>query len=551
MPSSQTPFQKLLLLLREEKVEIRAVYFYAILNGAVALVLPLGTQAIISFVMGGVISVSLVLLIVLVVGATLVIGFLQVNQKKLIEKIEQRIFVRYGFLYSHTIPRLDLRSTQEYYLPELSNRFFDTMTIQKSIAKLLLTIPEAIIHILFGLILLSFYSPVFIVFGLLLIFLLGVILRFTGRRGLETSIEESNYKYRFVGFLEELSRAVASFKFRVLSALHLHRTDELVSNYLKWRTAHFKILLTQYWTLITFKVLITTAMLVVGSGLLLKQQLNIGQFVATELVIITVIYSVEKLISSLELVYDVLAATDKVTKLPEKPQEISGTLVLESEKGISVEMESLSFSYKGEAAILKNINSSIASGEKVIITGPTGSGKSTLLRVISGLLPPTEGVIRYNDIPFREYDLAHLRAGISAIFDTHEVFEGTLLENLTFSNDAPHSIHRLKDLSTLLNLQHFIFSNPEGLQQQLPMAGHGLSPRTLMKITLLRTLLADSKLLIIEHPEAFLNTRELETLMAHLQLAYAKTTCIISSQNPVVLGIGWRLISLEENLTAA
>ncbi len=551
MPSSQTPFQKLLLLLREEKAEIRAVYFYAILSGLVALVLPLGTQAIISFVMGGVISVSLVLLIVLVVGATLAIGFLQVNQKKIIEKIEQRIFVRYGFLYSQAIPRLDLRSTQEYYLPELANRFLDTTTIQKSMAKLLLTIPEAIIQILFGLILLSFYSPVFIVFGFLLLALLAFVLRFTGRRGLETSNEESNYKYRLLGFLEELSRAVASFKFRVLSALHLRRTDELVSGYLKWRTAHFKILLTQYWTLIIFKVLITTAMLVVGSGLLLQQKLNIGQFVATELVIITVIYSVEKLISSLELVYDILTATEKVSKLPEKPQEVSGTLVLSAEEGLSVEMESLSFSYKGEEAILKNINASLASGEKVIITGPTGSGKSTLLRVMSGLLPPTEGVIRYNGIPFREYDLDHLRAGVSAVFDTHEVFEGTLLENLTFSTDAPRSIHRVKDLATLLNLQHFIFSNPEGLQQQIPIAGHGLSPRTLLKITLLRALLSDSKLLIIEHPEIFLNTRELEALVAHLNTAHTKATCVISSQSPVLLGTGWRLIGLEESLTAA
>jgi ABC-type bacteriocin/lantibiotic exporter with double-glycine peptidase domain len=548
MATTQTsPFQKLLQLLHTERHEIRSVYFYAILSGLVALVLPLGTQAIISFVMGGVISVSLVLLIVLVIGATFIIGLLQVNQKKIIEKIEQKIFVRYGFLYSHTIPHLDLRSTQNYYLPELTNRFFDTMTLQKSLAKLLLSIPEAIIQILFGLILLSFYSPVFIVFGLLLLAILGLILRFTGRRGLETSLEESDYKYKVAGFLEELARAPTPFKFQRKTALHLRRTDELISGYLGSRTAHFKILLTQYWTLIIFKVLITTAMLVVGSGLLLKQQLNIGQFVATELVIITVIYSIEKLISSLEIVYDTLTAAEKVNKLPEKPLETDGSFMLTETEGLAIRMKDLQFSYLGEDPILKGVTLTIQSGEKVVLGGDTGSGKSTLLRVISGLLRPTEGALLYNDIPFREYNLDSLRSHISTAFDTNEVFEGTLQENLMFGAEL-QNINQLKDLATLLGMQDFIFSNPEGLQQPIGMAGSGLSPRIRKKIMLLRALLNSPKLLVLENPEQYLNVKELQAFIRFCNTSLQEVTCIVSSQNPVFELSGMRFIHLDEGL---
>lgn len=548
MANPTNPFRLLLDLLRDERRDIQAIYFYAIFHGLVALVLPVGTQAIISFVMGGSMSASLVLLITLVIGATFTIGVLQINQKKIIEKVEQKIFVRYGLLYSATIPQLDLRSTQNYYLPELTNRFFDTVILQKSISKLLLSIPEAVITIIFGLTLLSFYNPIFIAFGLLLLLVLFLILRLTGRRGLDTSVDESNYKYKVAAFLEELARAPSPFKFQRQTFLHLRRTDALIEGYLTRRTAHFKILLTQYWTLIVFKVLITTAMLVVGSGLLLSQQLNIGQFVAIELVIITVIYAVEKLIASLQVIYDTLAALEKINLLLQKPLEPVGSLTLSEAEGITVRMENLWFSYLGEKPILKGLNVTLQSGEKVLLTGTTGSGRGTLLHVVSGLLQPTDGVLLYNDLPYREYALDSLRSHISAVFDADEVFEGTLQENLTFGKADPQ-LPDIKALATLLNMEDFIFTNPEGLGQWIPVAGNGLSPRIKKKITLLRALLARPQLLVLENPEQYLNPTETAALIKLFDTRLRTVTCLISSQDPTFAAAGMRILNMQEGQT--
>ncbi len=255
----KNPISRIMQVLKLEKKEITAVYFYAILNGIVQLSLPLGIQSIISFVLGGSISTSLVILITLVVLGVLFNGFVSVNQMRLIEKVQQKIFVRYSFEYANRIPKLDLQSVDNYYLPELVNRFFDTISLQKGISKLLLDIPTATIQILFGTFLLSFYHPVFIIFSLLLITLVTVILYFTSHRGMSTSIEESNYKYKVAGWLEELARVVRSFKFSKGTLLNLKKTDELVGGYLNARTAHFKVLLFQYWALIGFKMLITAA----------------------------------------------------------------------------------------------------------------------------------------------------------------------------------------------------------------------------------------------------------------------------------------------------
>lgn len=164
-PSRQIAFGKLSELIKLERKEISSIYFYAILNGLVQLSLPLGIQAIIGFVLGATMVTSVYVLIFFVVLGTLVVGILNIYQMKIIEKIQQKIFVRYTFNMGLKIPGFDLLSIDKYYLPDKINYFFDILTVQKGISKLLLDIPIATIQIILGLVLLSFYHPLFIVFG--------------------------------------------------------------------------------------------------------------------------------------------------------------------------------------------------------------------------------------------------------------------------------------------------------------------------------------------------------------------------------------------------
>ena len=104
---------------------------------------------------------------------------------------------------------------------------------------------------------------------------------------------------------------IKSFKYTKNTNLHITKTDELVGKYLDARTSHFKILLTQFWSLITFKIIITAAMLLVGAVLLVDQQINVGQFIAADIVILAIIGSVEKLITTLDKIYDTLTSAAK------------------------------------------------------------------------------------------------------------------------------------------------------------------------------------------------------------------------------------------------
>ena len=543
--SGKSPLRRIYDLLVFEKEQIWAIYFYAILDGLVALSLPLGIQAIISFVIGGTVSVSLVLLVALVVAGVFIMGLLQVNQRKLIEKIQQQLFVRYSFLYANTIPKLDLRATHNYYLPELVNRFLDTISIQKSIGKLLLEIPTAIIQILFGLLLLSFYHPVFIFLGALLITVLYLLLRFTGRFGLQTSIEESDYKYRVQAHIEELARAVFSFKFFRYTGLHLRMIDADVKGYLQARTAHFKILLTQYWSLISFKVLITASMLIIGAGLLIEQQLNIGQFIATEIVILAIINSVEKLIINMEMVYDVVTSAEKVAKILEKPVEEAGMLQPPPGKaGLAVGVKELRFSYTGEDPLLKDISFDVPAGSKVVITGKTGSGKSTLLRVLSGSYQPTQGGLLFNNIPFSQYNPDAIRRRMGVFFNANDIFEGSLLQNLTMSSN-PVPSEEVMQLVHMVQLSDFVNTLPEGLFTHISAAGFHLSPRTVHKILLVRALIDTPSLVLLEQPGQTLTPQEQARVERYILEQMPHTTCFIIEAGETFLEGATQVLHLE------
>lgn len=174
-----SPWQRFLGILKLEKKDIKQVLFYAIFSGLVALTLPLGIQAIINLIQGAQVSSSWIVLVVLVTLVVVFVGVLQLMQMRIIETIQQRIFMRASFEFTYRFPKIKMDQLRNYYPPELANRFFDVLNIQKSLAKLLLDVPAAVLQVVFALILLSLYHPFFIAFGFLLIFLIYIVFKYT------------------------------------------------------------------------------------------------------------------------------------------------------------------------------------------------------------------------------------------------------------------------------------------------------------------------------------------------------------------------------------
>ena len=188
---SLTPWRRFLGLVKLERKDIFQISYYAIFEGLVSLSLPLGIQAIINLIQGAQVSASWIVLVVLVTMGVVFSGVLKLMQLRIIETIQQRIFTRASFELSYRFPKIKMKELRNYYLPELANRFFDTLTIQKGLSKILIDVPSAFLQIMFALLLLSFYHPFFIIFGLLLLILIYILFNQTAHRGIETSLDES------------------------------------------------------------------------------------------------------------------------------------------------------------------------------------------------------------------------------------------------------------------------------------------------------------------------------------------------------------------------
>lgn len=496
--------KKFYQILRLDKTDISSIYAFAIMAGVVQLSLPLGIQTIISFVMAGSVSTSIIVLILLVVFGTFLNGLLQVRQLEIIEKLKQKIFLRYGLEFSDRLPKLDNEKLDNYYLPELVNRFFDTISLQKGLEKLLLDLPAAIIQILLGLLLLSFYHAVFIGFGIILLCIIILILYFTSPQGLALAIQSSDYKYKVAAWLQETARVVKSFKYSK-SELHITRADEFIGGHLDARTNYFKILLVQFWSLISFKVIVTAAMLIVGAILLVNQQINVGQFIAADIVILAIIGSVEKVILSLDKVYDALVSVEKLSKITEADTETGGSLRLENTRqGVSIQFSNTGFTYPDGKRILNDINFSIDAGQLVHIRGKSGAGKSTLLRLLTGAYKNFDGNILIDGQSINNYDIESLRSATGILVNSQDIFTGSLLENITMGNPEI-TLKQVDEHVSKIGLTAFVQSNKQGLYMRLDPAGKRLPKEVRQKILILRAMLGRHRLLLLEEPFEYLD----------------------------------------------
>lgn len=530
----KTPYQRFWLLLKPDNKEIYQVYTYAFFKGVIALSLPIGIQSIINLIQGGNVSASWLLLVGIVITGIAMGGYMQLMQMRITETIQQKIFTRAAFDFTYRIPKIKFEEIYKHYAPELMNRFFDVLTLQKSLSKIIIDFSTAVLQIIFGLILLSLYHPFFILFSILLIVLVFSIIKFTTKKGLETSLKESKYKYKVVSWLEELARSKDTFKLAGLTSLPELRTDEHVTGYLESRENHFQILKKQYILLLIFKIIVAFGLLIVGGMLVLDQQMNIGQFVAAEIIILLVIDSSEKIILNLENVFDILSSLEKigqVTDLELENDHPSSSLNHQITAPITVEVKDLSFTYPGRVkSVLKDINYSFKANNSYCIIGNNGSGKSTLIHLIAGLYQPLSGCVCINDLPIGNYNIFELYKFIGNGLAEENIFEGTLIENITLGRDYIQTADVQWAIEQVYLLD-YVKELPKGIDTQIEISGHKLSKSIIQKIIIARSIVNKPKLILLENHIDFIAENERNKIIDFLTDKTNNWTLISISNN--------------------
>ena len=547
--STLTPTQRLIRLLGQYRREIRYIVLYAIVVGLINLSLPLGIQAIIGQIAGGGINASWGVLTLFVIASALLVGVLRIMQLSIMEYMQRRVFTDTALEFAVRIPQLHLEQLRHAYIPELVNRFFDTLTLQKGLPKLLIEGSTAILQILFSLLLLSLYHPTFLTSSLLLLGLLSIFFLWTAPRGIQTSLAESKYKYQLAYWLEEVGRVVATFKLAGENRLPLQHTDALVVSYLRARTKHWNILVRQFAGSVLFRVLALSGFLILGSLLVVENQLNIGQFVAAEILVLYVIESVEKLVLLHETGYDVLTATEKIGQVADLPLERSGGIKVEdfgSAGPLEVELRDLSYQYEeGEAPILKNLNLKINAGERLAIAGYNGAGKSTLLQLISLLRLNFSGTLLFNGLPKPSLHLCSLRQHIGDLSAQEDIFRGSLLENITLGREHV-SLQEVLHIIEAVGLGDFMRHESQGIELMLQPSGKNIPRSIVTKILVARAVVAGPKLLALEEPLGNLTFRDRLRIARYLTDRSQPWTLVSVTEDPLLAAMCDRIVVMKE-----
>jgi len=548
MNKSITPIQRFWKLLKPDIKEVRNIYVYSIFRGLIGLSLPLGIQAIVNLIQGGKINTSWVVLVVIVVLGIILTGVLQIFQLRITENLQQKIFARTAFAFSYRIPRIKMEALYKHYAPELMNRFFDIGSVQKGLSKILVDLSAAVFMVVFSLVLLSVYHPFFMIFSIVMLIFIYGIFQLTAKKGLATSLVVSKFKYKVVHWLEELSRTATSFKLSGNTKLPLERTDANVEKYLSSREGHFRILVQQYSFMIVFNVFLTAGLLVIGGVLVMNQQMNIGQFIAAEIMILVVMSSVEKMILSIESIYDILTSLEKIGLVTDLELERQDGIDLETnpeDNGMEVEINNLSFTYPDASTkTLNNISLSINKGEVVLITGGSGSGKNTLLHVIAGLYKIQEGSMSYNKLPIGNISLNSIRKQIGDHMTMERLFEGTVLENISLGRDLA-TFENVKWAIENLGLNDFIKKLPEGYNTMINTQGKGLSESIVTKLLLARSVANKPKLLFLESTFQHLDEKDSKQIIDFITAKQNGWTVVAVSSNNYLAKLSDKIVVLK------
>lgn len=537
------PLKRLIQLLRPEKHDIVVILLFAVGVGLLSLAVPVTVQALVNFVSFAGLLQPLVILGLLLMACLSLAAAIRALKTFMVEMLQRRLFVRVVTDLGYRLPRVKAEAFDRENGPELVNRFFDVLTVQKVGATLLLDTVSVVLQTAIGLLILAFYHPILLAFDLVLLGGILFVLFALGRGAVRTAIVESRAKYAVAGSLEEIARNPMTFKLGGGPDYARQRADALAVHYVESRRHHFRVVFRQVVGSLTLQVVAATALLTIGGWLVGQNQLTLGQLVAAELIVSLVLASFTKLGRKLESFYDLLAAVDKLGHLLDLPLERQhGEDRVLPPGGAALVVKDVGYRYENGRNALGNFSITLRPGEKVCLVGGNGSGKSTLADLLCGVRSPTTGSIELDGVDLRELSLDSVRRHVAVVTGI-EIIEGTVEDNVRM-NRADVSPSDVRQVIQLIGLSEEIRGLPQGMQTRLSATGGPLSYGQARRLMLARAIVGKPRLLVLDD---VLDDLDPKARAATLDALFAENqpwTLIVMTHTEGTFGDGGRTIRM-------
>lgn len=549
MPDSeQTPFARLRRLMKPERADIWIVIVFALVSGLLGMTTPLAVEALVNTVAFGRFLQPVVVLSIMLLAFLLFQAALKTMQTFVVEIIQRRLFARLAAELSWRLPRARVDAFGDHYPPEMVNRFFDVVTVQKIVASLLLDGVSLVLSTIVGMAVLAFYHPWLLAFDLVLVVMMAIIMFVLGRGAVKTSIKESKTKYAMASWLEDLARCRTTFRYDGAAEFALERSDQLIYDYLSARKKHFAVLMRQILAILMIQALASTALLAIGGWLVISGQLSLGQLVAAELIVAVVVGSFVKMGKHMESFYDLMASVDKIGSLLDLPVEHQdGLLIVPGTSGIVARNLTLT-GVNGHGG-LSAVSFNAPPGTKLAIVGDSGSGKSLLLDILFGLREPESGVLTVNGVDPRDLRPDILRRRVVMVRDI-EIFDGTIAENVHLERtdisigDVREALDRVELTSTLQGLH-------EGFNTVLTPSGSPLSGSQIRRLMIARAIAGRPEVVMLDGILDSLPDHQAESILSRILTLGDQTTVLLVTSRPTLAGMMSQQLTLSHDSHAS
>lgn len=548
-PSAKKPWHHYARLLRPEAEDLRTIVVYGVAVALLSLAVPLTVDALISNVTFGTLVTPLVVLVAVLLGCLSLQSLLRTLQTYIAEIVQRRIFVRIVGDLAWRLPRVDIRAFDRRYGPELVNRFFDTVTVQKSSTKLVLDASNFVLTTGVGMIVLTFYHPLLLLFSLLMLLALVLIVFVMGIGGVRTSVDESSAKYEVAAWLQEVARHTTAFCTLGGAKFAKDRAAQLAHDYIAARKRHFRIVFRQICASYGLHVLASTAMLAFGGWLVIDQQLTPGQLVASELIVTAIVANIIKLDTMLHSWYDVCASSAKLGSLIDLPLERQHGDDVRHTGGVRVQLDGVTCGVRDDLGEDREVTLAVAPGERIALTGSPGGRASHLLDILMGLREPSSGHVTVDGLDIRQLRLDRMRDDFALVHGT-EIVEGSILDNIRFGRDGIGA-QQVRAALQDVELWDEIMQLPGGLESELTARGQPLNASQASRLMLARAIVGEPQLLLLDGALDRLEQQLRRRVAEHLFDPRHAWTVIVVTSMPDVIAACDRALNIEFDVAGA
>ena len=276
--------------------------------------------------------------------------------------------------------------------------------------------------------------------------------------------------------------------------------------------------------------LLPVIIIIVGTQEVLNQTMTVGALIGFQMMagrVIAPLLSIVGMVNEYqETVLSIRMLGEVMDRAPEGRASAGG---LRPELAGEISFEDVTFRYPGSSATaLDRATLKIPAGSIVGIVGRSGSGKTTLTKLIQGLYPLTEGMVRFDRIDAREIELAHLRRQIGVVLQENFLFRGTVRDNITAAKPEA-TFEEVVAAAEASGAAEFIERLPQGYNTLLEENAANLSGGQKQRLSIARTLINKPKILVLDEAASALDPESEAIFIRNLsRIAVGRTVVMIS-----------------------